>query len=61
MPDLRPSASLTHSTSPPRAAMWLLTALGVWLVGLGAYFVFLRPPLLPEDPRFIGSTLAQLR
>ena len=61
MPDLRPSTSLTHSTSPPRAAMWLLTALGVWLVGLGAYFVFLRPPLLPEDPRFIGSTLAQLR
>lgn len=35
-------------------ARWLITACGVWLVGLGFYFVFLRPPLLPEDPRFMG-------
>jgi hypothetical protein len=41
--------------------MWLLTACGVWLVALGLYFIVLRPPLLPEDPRFIGATLAQLR
>lgn len=45
----------------PRAAMGLLTACGAWLVGLGAYFVFVRPPLLPEDPRFIGATLERLR
>ena len=45
-------------------ATWLLTACGVWLVGLvglGLYFIFLRPPLLPEDPRFMGSTLEQIR
>ena len=24
-------------------------------------FHFLRPPLLPEDPRFMGTTLAQIR
>ena len=40
---------------------WLLSACGVWLVGLGLYFVVLRPPLLPEDPRFMGTTLEQIR
>ena len=40
---------------------WMLTACGVWLVGLGLYFIFLRPSLLPEDPRFMGTTLEQLR
>jgi ABC-type Na+ efflux pump permease subunit len=40
---------------------WLLIACGVWLVGLGFYFVALRPPLLPEDLRFMGTTLAQIR
>ena len=27
---------------------------GTILMTLGPYFVFLRPPLLPEDPRFMG-------
>lgn len=36
-------------------------ACGLWLVALGLYFIFLRPPLLPEDTRFIGSSLAQIR
>ncbi len=39
----------------------MLIACGVWLVGLGLYFIVLRPPLLPEDPRFMGTTLVQLR
>jgi hypothetical protein len=34
---------------------------GFILVGLGAYFIFLRPPLLPEDPRYMGTSLEQLR
>jgi len=34
---------------------WLLACCGVWLVGLGLYFVFLRPAMLPEDIRFIGA------
>jgi hypothetical protein len=46
---------------PPRVATWLLTACGVWLIGLGVYFVFVRPALLPEDPRFIGASLERLR
>ena len=44
-----------------RVSMWMLTACGVWLVGLGVYFILLRPPLLPEDPRFMGTTLEQIR
>ncbi len=39
----------------------MLIACGVWLIGLGLYFVVLRPPLLPEDPRFMGTTLVQIR
>lgn len=42
-------------------AEWLIAACGVWLMGLGFYFIFLRPALLPEDARFIGSSLAQIR
>ena len=30
---------------------------GFFLVAMGVYFVFLRPALLPEDLRYIGSTL----
>ncbi len=44
-----------------RVSAWMLTACGVWLVGLGLHFIFLRPPLLPEDPRFMGTTLEQIR
>jgi len=34
---------------------------GVILVGLGLYFMFLRPPLLPEDPRYMGTSLEEIR
>lgn len=52
---------ITELTKRHRAAIWLLTACGVWLLGLGAYFIALRPALLPEDPRFMGAMLEQLR
>ena len=44
-----------------RASTWMLIACGVWLNGLGLYFIFLRPALLPEDTRFMGTTLAQVQ
>ena len=47
--------------SKNRISTWMLIACGAWLVGLGLYFMLLRPPLLPEDPRFMGTTLAQVR
>ncbi len=31
------------------------------LMGMGAYFAFLRPPLLPEDLRYVGASLAQIQ
>ena len=34
---------------------------GIWLVALGVYFLLLRPALLPEDPRFMGSSIETLR
>jgi hypothetical protein len=49
------------SLTRQRLASWMLTACGVWLVGLGFYFVVLRPPLLPEDARFMGTTIEQVR
>lgn len=39
----------------------LLVSHGIILMGLGLYFVFIRPTLLPEDPRFMGTTLAEIQ
>lgn len=39
----------------------IFVACGLWLVLLGAYFLILRPALLPEDSRFIGSSLEAMR
>ena len=39
----------------------MIAVCGAWLVGLGLYFIFLRPSLLPEDPRYIGLDLAAIR
>lgn len=52
---------MTSQTLRDRASGWMLTACGIWLVALGTYFIFLRPPLLPEDLRFMGATLAQIQ
>jgi hypothetical protein len=45
----------------PYASSILLALNGIILMGLGLYFVLLRPPLLPEDPRFMGTTLAEIQ
>ena len=34
---------------------------GTILLILGLYFVFVRPPLLPEDPRYMGASLEQIQ
>ncbi|MBI3700570.1 MAG: hypothetical protein HY242_09040 [Afipia sp.] len=34
---------------------------GVILMALGAYFAFLRPALLPEDLKFMSSSVAQIQ
>lgn len=44
-----------------QVSTWMLLGCGLWLVALGLYFIFFRPPLLPEDTRFMDSSLAQIR
>ena len=39
----------------------VLALAGAILMLLGLYFAMLRPPLLPEDPRFMGTSLAQIQ
>ena len=36
----------------------LLAVGGLLLVGIGIYFVFIRPPLLPEDLRYMQTNLS---
>ena len=43
-----------------RASVPIFLACGLWLIGLGLYFVLLRPALLPEDASYIGSSAAQI-
>src|SRR5207248_8737734 len=43
----------------PLSAIVLAIA-GVLLVGTGLYFILIRPPLLPEDTRFLAISAAQL-
>jgi hypothetical protein len=43
-----------------RTGAWMMGASGVWLLGLGMYFALMRPALLPEDPRFMGTTLVAI-
>ncbi len=51
---IRPHRNRVHSST-------VLILGGIILMGLGVYFIFLRPPLLPEDPRFMGASLAQIQ
>ena len=44
-----------------RLSHWTFIACGLWLIALGVYFIALRPALLPEDLRYMGTTLAQAR
>lgn len=47
-----------------RSTPWssrILALGGVILMGLGLYFIVFRPALLPEDPRYIGTTLPEIR
>ena len=43
------------------ALSWIvLTAAGTAVMCIGLYFIFLRPPLLPEDLRYMALSAAQL-
>ena len=44
-----------------RIATRALALGGVILMGMGFYFAILRPPLLPEDLRYMDATIGQIR
>ena len=48
-------------TKTNAVSTWLLAGCGIWLIALGLYFAVMRPPLLPEDQRFMGTSLTQIR
>ena len=41
-------------------AAWLFGTGGVVLVGIGVFFIFARPPFLPEDLRFLGRSEGEI-
>lgn len=43
-----------------RPSSLLLAVSGILLIGVGIYFLFLRPALLPEDIRYMSLTPAEL-
>ena len=43
-----------------RISKWIFVGCGIWLLGLGGYFMFVRSPLLPEDLRYIGLSATQV-
>ena len=43
-----------------RCSKWIFFACGIWLIGLGGYFMLARPPLLPEDLRYLGSSTIEV-
>ena len=45
----------------PSASAFIFIACGIWLIGLGLYFMFLRPALLPEDLRYMGSSPGEIQ
>ena len=42
-------------------ARHILRLLGLYQLALGGWFMVLRPPLLPEDLRYVGQTSTDLR
>ena len=43
-----------------RLSKWILVACGIWLIGLGGYFMLARPALLPEDLHYLGSSAIEV-
>ena len=49
-----------NESKPWTPSSILLIMAGVALIGVGLYFILLRPPLLPEDVRYLALPTAQL-
>lgn len=45
----------------PSVSKFIFVACGIWLIGLGVYFMVMRPPLLPEDLRYMGTSPGEIQ
>ena len=45
----------------PSLSVIIFIACGTWLIALGLYFIFMRPPLLLEDLRYLGTSAGQIQ
>ena len=45
----------------PSISIFIFIGCGIWLIGLGLYFMFVRPPLLPEDLRYMGINPSEIQ
>lgn len=52
---------MNSTTGLLRVSRWLFVANGIWLIALGGYFMLMRPALLPEDLRYLGSSAIQVQ
>ena len=50
---------MLHESKPWTLSSILLVAAGATLVITGLYFILVRPPLLPEDVRYMALPAAQ--
>lgn len=53
-------ADIMKSAKPWTPSSIVLIFAGICLIGVGLYFIMLRPPLLPEDVRYMALPEAQL-
>jgi len=51
---------MAESPQPWTPSSIVLILAGISLIGVGLYFILLRPPLLPEDIRYMALPAAQL-
>ena len=57
----RQVAASAGTTESGQLSSGALALGGIILIGLGLYFIFIRPALFPEDPRFMRTTLEHIR
>ncbi len=47
--------------SHPPISILIFIACGIWLIGLGLYFMFIRPSLLPEDLLYMKTSVGDIQ
>src|SRR5436189_5452454 len=57
---LESNSKVKKETKKFKPSVVALTLAGVIIMMMGIYFIFLRPPLLPEDSMYMGSTISTI-